>query len=237
MISQEFSTSLPELWAQGDVVARATLALLLLMSVTSWTVLVVKLVEQVRLLRQSRQAMAALGNCLSLEALPEDGLFFAIAQSGLEALRRHDGATIELDRNAMLSLGLNRALARSLGRLQGGLAALATIASTAPFVGLFGTVWGIHHALTAIGRSGQAAIDKVAGPVGEALVMTALGLAVAVPAVLAYNWLNRRNKIAGDSLRDFTAGAHVLLLAGRVSERAEPGQRPAVAPVLASRTA
>ncbi len=80
---------------------------------------------------------------------------------------------------------------------------LATVGSTAPFVGLFGTVWGIYHALTAIGISGQASIDKVAGPVGEALIMTAIGLAVAVPAVLGYNWLTRRNKAVMENVRSF----------------------------------
>src|SRR5205809_1527401 len=89
---------------------------------------------------------------------------------------------------------------------------LATVGSTAPFVGLFGTVWGIYHALTAIGIAGQASIDKVAGPVGEALIMTALGLAVAVPAVLGYNWLVRRNRVAMELIRHFGGGVHMSLL-------------------------
>ena len=97
-------------------------------------------------------------------------------------------------------------------RTQDGLAFLATVGSTAPFVGLFGTVWGIYHALTAIGIAGQASIDKVAGPVGEALIMTAIGLAVAVPAVLGYNWLVRRNKAAMDLVRGFGADLHAVLL-------------------------
>ena len=97
-------------------------------------------------------------------------------------------------------------------RTQDGLAFLATVGSTAPFVGLFGTVWGIYHALTAIGIAGQASIDKVAGPVGEALIMTAIGLAVAVPAVLGYNWLIRRNKAAMDQVRGFGADLHAVLL-------------------------
>jgi biopolymer transport protein ExbB len=97
-------------------------------------------------------------------------------------------------------------------RTQDGLAFLATVGSTAPFVGLFGTVWGIVNALTAIGVAGQASIDKVAGPVGEALIMTAIGLAVAVPAVLGYNWLVRRNKAAMDNVRSFGADLHAVLL-------------------------
>lgn len=209
-----------ELWSQGDAVAHATLIILLTMSVASWTTLVIKLIEQARLLRHAGQGLAALDGTLA--SLPEDGPFRAIAAAGLEAQRRFDsGLNGAVDRHAWLSLALNRALARSLGHLQGGLAVLATIASTAPFVGLFGTVWGVHRALATIGASGQASIDKVAGPVGEALVMTAIGLAVAVPAVLAYNWLVRRNRVAADGLRDFTAGTHALLLAQRLDAPAD----------------
>ena len=105
-------------------------------------------------------------------------------------------------------------------RLQDGLAFLATVGSTAPFVGLFGTVWGIYHALTAIGIAGQASIDKVAGPVGEALIMTAFGLAVAVPAVLGYNWLVRRNKVAMDTVRNFGSDLHTVLLASNARRQA-----------------
>ena len=98
-----------------------------------------------------------------------------------------------------------------LAQLQFGQVLLASIGSTAPFIGLFGTVWGIYHALTAIGIAGQASIDKVAGPVGEALIMTAIGLAVAVPAVLGYNWLVRRNKVTMDAVRSFSADVHAIL--------------------------
>jgi biopolymer transport protein ExbB len=99
-------------------------------------------------------------------------------------------------------------------KLQTGLAFLATVGSTAPFVGLFGTVWGIYHALTAIGVAGQASIDKVAGPVGEALIMTAIGLGAAVPAVMGYNWLVRRNKVAMEQVRRFASDIHAVLLSG-----------------------
>ena len=111
-------------------------------------------------------------------------------------------------------------------RLQDGLAFLATVGSTSPFVGLFGTVWGIYHALTAIGIAGQASIDKVAGPVGEALIMTAIGLAVAVPAVLGYNWLVRRNKVAMEQLRAFSADLHMVLMSGNAKAG---GARPVAA--------
>ena len=104
--------------------------------------------------------------------------------------------TEQIDPQAWITMSLQHSADAVTNRLQRGLAFLATVGSTAPFVGLFGTVWGIYHALTAIGIAGQASIDKVAGPVGEALIMTAMGLAVAVPAVLGYNWLVRRNKVA-----------------------------------------
>jgi biopolymer transport protein ExbB len=116
-------------------------------------------------------------------------------------------------------MSLQRAVGEEVGKLQGGLAILATVGSTAPFIGLFGTVWGIYHALTAIGIAGQASIDKVAGPVGESLIMTAIGLAVAVPAVLGYNWLVRRNKLAIDSLRSFGSDLHSVLLCGNAAQR------------------
>ena len=116
-------------------------------------------------------------------------------------------------------MSIQRAIDNVQSRTQDGLAFLATVGSTAPFVGLFGTVWGIYHALTAIGIAGQASIDKVAGPVGEALIMTAFGLAVAVPAVLGYNWLVRRNKSAMDNVRAFGADLHAVLLSA-------PGRAP-----------
>ena len=114
-------------------------------------------------------------------------------------------------------MGVQRSLDDVQSRLQDGLAFLATVGSTAPFVGLFGTVWGIYHALTAIGIAGQASIDKVAGPVGEALIMTAIGLAVAVPAVLGYNWLVRRNKITMEAVRGFSADLHGVLMGAKLS--------------------
>src|SRR5215468_1286762 len=113
-----------------------------------------------------------------------------------------------------VQMSLNRAVEEENARLGGGISFLATVGSTAPFVGLFGTVWGIMNALTAIGIAGQASIDRVAGPVGEALIMTAFGLFVAVPAVLGYNWLLRRNKGVQDSLRNFASDLHAYLISG-----------------------
>ena len=221
---------LDALWSEGDLIARATLLILAVMSMSSWYVLVVKLVEQLRLARQTVAADRAFRGAGS----PEEGLaalaatnpLGAMAATAMDANRRHQGGLVTgVDRHTWISLALQRGLGRVTGRLQGGLAVLATVGATAPFVGLFGTVWGIHHALTAIGISGQASIDKVAGPVGEALIMTAIGLMVAVPAVLGYNWLGRRNKVAGDAVRAFAADLHAVLLGGRRLDEAADAER------------
>ena len=132
--------------------------------------------------------------------------------------QNHGGTLLErIDFNTWVTISISRAVDKIQSHLSGGLAFLATVGSTAPFVGLFGTVWGIYHALTAIGISGQASIDKVAGPVGEALIMTAIGLAVAVPQYLAYNWLTRRNKAVMEEVRTFGSDLHAVLLSGEIS--------------------
>jgi len=205
------------LWTQGDAVAQTTVLILAAMSVTTWYVVAVREIVLLRLLRQGRAAETALSRARSPDAilatLPTDNPFRGLAQTGLTALNRHrDGLTGTVDRNSWLALSVSRAVGRITARLGDGLPQLATIASTAPFVGLFGTVWSIHHALTEIGVSGQASIERVAGPVGESLVMTALGLAVAVPAVLAHNWLVRRQKSAVETVRGFGTDLHALLL-------------------------
>jgi biopolymer transport protein ExbB len=151
------------------------------------------------------------------QTLKEGTAFRFIADSGLDASEHHEGALTEnIDHNSWVSMKVQRALDDVQSRLQDGLAFLATVGSTAPFIGLFGTVWGIYNALTAIGIAGQASIDKVAGPVGEALIMTAFGLFVAVPAVLGYNWLVRRNKVTMESVRRFGADLHGVLMGARM---------------------
>jgi len=225
---------LDALWAQGDFVARGVLVGLVLMSITTWYVFVTKLVEQHRLLRLARRANTEPGPHKTphdrLAALDENSPFRAIAQNGIEALERHnDGLADRIDLHTWVTLAVQRAQEPLVVRLQSGLSVLATVGATAPFIGLFGTVWGIYHALTAIGIAGQASIDKVAGPVGESLIMTAVGLGVAVPAVLGYNWLVRRNKAVVDSLRHFTASLHSALIAAPVSRAAsvQPASRAA----------
>jgi biopolymer transport protein ExbB len=207
---------LEALWKGGDIVAKVTLAILAIMSMGSWYIIITKVYEQFRMGAQARAADKSFWNAPTVrqgaEKLKEGSPYRFIAESGLEATTKHIGLLGNVDLNTWISMSIQRAIDNVQSRTQDGLAFLATVGSTAPFVGLFGTVWGIYHALTAIGIAGQASIDKVAGPVGEALIMTAFGLAVAVPAVLGYNWLVRRNKAAMDMVRGFAADLHAVLL-------------------------
>jgi biopolymer transport protein ExbB len=205
------------LWSQGDIVSRATILILVIMSLASWYVLVTKLLAQSRMGGQGRAANESFWKADSVqqgaEALQPGSPYRYIAESAIEATRKHDGLIGKVDLNTWVAQSIERAVGTVHSRTQEGLAVLATVGSTAPFVGLFGTVWGIYNALVRIGASGQASIDRVAGPVGEALIMTAIGLAVAVPAVLGYNWLVRRNKVAMDTVRSFGSDLHTVLLA------------------------
>jgi biopolymer transport protein ExbB len=215
---------LEALWKQGDFVSRGTLVILIIMSMGSWYIMFVKVWEQSKLFRQARTVQASFWGAASLNEgagkLKEGSAFRYIADSGIKANQHHEGKLLDqVDLNTWITMSIQRAVDNVASRLQDGLAFLATVGSTAPFVGLFGTVWGIYHALTAIGIAGQASIDKVAGPVGEALIMTAFGLAVAVPAVLGYNWLVRRNKVALEQLRAFGADLHMVLMSGGVKPR------------------
>src|SRR5256884_5484021 len=207
---------LEALWKGGDIVAKITLAILALMSMGSWYIIITKIYEQSKMRLQARAAEKSFWNAPTVrqgaEKLKEGSPYRFIAESGLEATTKHTGLLGNVDLNTWISMSIQRAIDNVQSRTQDGLAFLATVGSTAPVVGLFGTVWGIYHALTAIGIAGQASIDKVAGPVGEALIMTAIGLAVAVPAVLGYNWLVRRNKAAMERVRSFGADLHAVLL-------------------------
>lgn len=204
------------LWKTSDGVAKTVLLLLLVMSISSWYVLIVKLLEQAKVGRQAKVAAEQFWTAGSVEQgcakLDKNSPFRFIAEAGLQATKKHDGLMGHVDLNDWVSMSVGRAVERIQSSMQSGLSVLATVGSISPFVGLFGTVWGIYHALTAIGISGQASIDKVAGPVGEALIMTAIGLAVAVPAVLAYNWLVGRNKNAMSDVRAFGADLHAVIL-------------------------
>jgi biopolymer transport protein ExbB len=208
---------LSALWAQGDIVAKATLLILVLMSMGSWYVIVTKLVEQSKNMRFAKAAQDSFWNAGTLrqgtDTLHEDSPFRFIAEKGLESATKHTGLLGAVDFNTWVTMSIQRAINNVQSRMQDGLAVLATVGSTGPFVGLFGTVWGIYNALVKIGMSGQASIDKVAGPVGESLIMTAIGLAVAVPAVLGYNWLVRRNKAVMEDVNAFGSDLHAVLLA------------------------
>jgi biopolymer transport protein ExbB len=211
---------LEALWKQGDVVARGTLIIMIIMSMGSWYIIFTKLFEQRKLLKSAKAAAEKFWTSGSvrkgLDTLDEGSAFRFIAEQGLTADEHHEGSLVEqIDRHTWITMSVQRAVDNIGSRLQDGLAFLATVGSTAPFVGLFGTVWGIYHALTAIGIAGQASIDKVAGPVGEALIMTAFGLAVAVPAVMGYNWLIRRNKMVMERVRAFSGDLHNVLLSGK----------------------
>ncbi len=210
---------LSAMWSQGDFVSKGTLIILIIMSMGSWYIGIVKLVEQNRLMRDGKEARSKFWKAPSVaegaKLLSEDSAFRYMADEGIKAATHHEGTMQDaIDMNSWIGMTLQRSLDEISERMQGGLAFLATVGSTAPFVGLFGTVWGIYHALTAIGIAGQASIDKVAGPVGEALIMTAIGLAVAVPAVLGYNWMVRRNKVAMSLVRNFSSELHMVLLSG-----------------------
>ncbi|MEQ1275174.1 MULTISPECIES: MotA/TolQ/ExbB proton channel family protein [Acinetobacter] len=212
---------LEALWREGDIVAKSTLFILVLMSIGTWYIMITKFFQQSKIKRDGKRAEHDFWDSVSIEAAPknleEGSVFRFISEKGVNSTKNHDGTLLErIDFNTWVTISIQRAIDKVQGHLSGGLAFLATVGSTAPFVGLFGTVWGIYHALTAIGISGQASIDKVAGPVGEALIMTAIGLAVAVPAVLGYNWLTRRNKAVMDSVRSFSSDLHTVLLSGDI---------------------
>jgi biopolymer transport protein ExbB len=177
--------------------------------------MIVKVLEQSKMGRQAKDAQAFWSADTVAEgtaALSPDSPYRFLADAAGTAVHKHHGLMGHIPLNDWIAMAIQRAVDRVQSNTQNGLAFLATVGSTSPFVGLFGTVWGIYHALTAIGISGQASIDKVAGPVGEALIMTAIGLAVAVPAVLAYNWLVRRNKAVMDEVRDFGSDLHAVVL-------------------------
>ena len=207
---------LAALWKTSDWIAKSVLLLLLVMSVASWYILVIKLMEQAKIGRQAKAAARDFWSAGTVEqgaALLEVGSPFRfIADAGLEATKKHHGLMGHVPLNDWVTMTIQRSVDRIQSSVQAGLSVLATVGSISPFVGLFGTVWGIYGALTAIGISGQASIDKVAGPVGESLIMTAIGLAVAVPAVLSYNWLVGRNKAVMEEVRAFGSDLHAVIL-------------------------
>jgi biopolymer transport protein ExbB len=216
---------------QGGLITQITFSLLVIMSVASWYIFFVKLIEQQKIIKEGRRARAAFWQSPSLREgankLDKNGAYRQIVDDGLLAQEQHDKLTDPIDQHDWMLGSLARTQGAITSKLSSGLALLATVGSTAPFVGLFGTVVGIYRALIRIGASGQASIDAVAGPVGESLVMTALGLAVAVPAVMQYNWLMRRNKSIGEEMARFANDVHGYMMSGGAVRPSVNAARPA----------
>lgn len=212
------------MWEHGDFVAKGTLFIMIFMSLGTWYIIAVKLWEGRNIRRQAEAASKSFWSAGSVrsgaDTLQKDSPFRFIAERGIEATQKHDGLLGQIDLSTWVTMSIDRAIGNVQSRMGDGMAFLATVGSTAPFIGLFGTVWGIYNALVRIGVSGQASIDKVAGPVGEALIMTAIGLAVAVPAVLGYNFIVRKNKLVMDDVRAFGSDLHSVLLASANSKKA-----------------
>jgi biopolymer transport protein ExbB len=203
-----------QLWANGDFVAKSVIVLLAIMSIGTWYIFFMKFWEQSRMLSQAKivekKFWASANLNEGIDTLPKNSVFRSVAESGVSASSGQGTGLVNL--NDWIGMSLTRQVEDTNARLQGGISFLASVGSTAPFVGLFGTVWGIYHALIAIGLAGQASIDKVAGPVGEALIMTAIGLGVAVPAVLLYNFLVRRNRVIIEKVRGFAGDLQTYLI-------------------------
>ena len=234
------------LWAaleQGGTIAWSVFIILVVMSAGSWYIMLTKLLEQQKIINQSKRVRASFWGAPSLRdgaaKLEKNSAYRQIVDDGLLAQDQHTKLTDPSDQHDWLLSSLGRSQAAVNAKLGTGLAFLATVGATAPFIGLFGTVIGIYRALIKIGAAGQASIDAVAGPVGEALIMTALGLAVAVPAVLGYNWLIRRNKSVAESLGAFATDLHGYMVSnGAVkpvasASRAAAPAKPAPAAVKA----
>ena len=211
---------LQALWAQGDFIAKGVLILLALMSAYSWFIIFTKWWEQRRLLKQAAEAEKNFWGADNIKngvgkLTGKGNIFKAIASEAIDSAEHHDTRmTQQVPLHEWIDNVIARGVARIGSALQTSLPFLATTGSTAPFIGLFGTVWGIYHALVAIGVAGQASIDKVAGPVGEALIMTAIGLAVAVPAVLGYNYLLGRNKLIMEKVKLFANDLEQVIVSG-----------------------
>jgi biopolymer transport protein ExbB len=231
---------LGSMWLQGDFVTKGVAVLLLIMSIASWYVIVTKAIQLWKYRRAGRIAGHEFWDTSSLPEgvtmLGNGNPFANIAQAGTRAMLHHNAHKghlhDQLSVSDWITLSLRQAIDEASGKLQTGMAVLASVGSSAPFVGLFGTVWGIYHALVSIGTSGQASIDKVAGPVGEALIMTALGLAVAIPASFGYNALVRGNKAIIAGLNKFGFDLHALFVTGARTEEAD--LEGATGPKLAS---
>ncbi|MBY0583033.1 MAG: MotA/TolQ/ExbB proton channel family protein [Sphingomonas sp.] len=229
---------------QGGVISYAVAITLALFLFVSLYILFTKLFEQNKVIAQGKRVRASFWSANSLREaaakLEKNSAYKQIVDDGIAAQDQHSKLTDPVEAHDWLHGSLARSEAQINSQLGAGLAFLATVGATAPFIGLFGTVLGIYRALIAIGAAGQASIDKVAGPVGEALIMTALGLVVAVPAVLAYNWLQRRNKSIAEDLSAFSNDVLGYLASGGAVRPVAPNRgapakaAPAKAPASAA---
>src|SRR5580704_10198296 len=204
---------LGHIWQTGSSISKAILIVLGIMSAGTWYIFFTKFIDQQRILGQSKTVEKKFWTSATLsegvDKLPKNSVFRGIADAGLKA---STGGNSMVSTTDWVGMTLTRQLEDANAKLQGGIAFLGSVGSVSPFVGLLGTVMGILNALIGIGVAGQASIDKVAGPVGEALIMTALGLGVAVPAVLLYNYLVRRNKVITEKLRAFAGDLQAYLI-------------------------
>jgi biopolymer transport protein ExbB len=217
---------LAHFWSQGDFVTHAVAILLLLLSVSSWMVIVGRGVWQWKTNRCFERAMNAFWSAESLDRAVEaikaedhSGVFAHMAAASAAAAQAHAqhgarGIGAGVSQSETVTRALRSQIVRTQAGIEQGLTFLASVGSTSPFIGLFGTVWGIYHALVGLAGATQVVLDKVAGPVGEALIMTAAGLFVAIPAVLAYNALTRGNRIVMAQLDGFAHDLHVYLTTG-----------------------
>ncbi|MES2058940.1 MAG: MotA/TolQ/ExbB proton channel family protein [Pseudomonadota bacterium] len=226
---------------QGGVIAWSVFSILAFMSIVSFYILFTKLFEQQKIINQSKRVRANFWSANSLREgaakLEKNSAYRQIVDDGLQAQDQHAQLTDPVEAHDWLHGSLARSEASINSKLGGGLAFLATVGATSPFIGLFGTVIGIYRALIKIGAAGQASIDAVAGPVGEALIMTALGLAVAVPAVLAYNFLQRRNKSIAEDLSAFSNDVLGFLASNGAVRPVSTARKPAAKPAAAATTA
>ena len=224
---------LAHFWAQGDAVTHTVAIVMLLMSVVSWTIILGKAIGQLRSRHSISLAMQSFWDADSraqaldaIRKMDRTGVFALVATDAVLAARAWEeksagGTGPGVDASEFIGRTLQQSTVLAQARVEQGLTFLASVGSTAPFVGLFGTVWGIYHALVGLSGATQVVLDKVAGPVGEALVMTAAGLFVAIPAVLAYNAFTRANRLVLAQLDGFAHSLHAYLVAGvRVDSRA-----------------
>ncbi len=218
-----------EFITEGGPVSMLVAAILLAMSIASWYLIVSRSIDAMRMRNAFEDYVQKFWSAPNLAVAVRQESKLAMQTLAVQAIaaaehykshasKHQDGIT----QDEFVARAMNRSIAEANAKLESGLTVLASVGSVSPFVGLFGTVWGIYHALASISMSGQATLDKVAGPVGEALIMTALGLAVAIPAVLAYNALVRSNRVQMAALEKFGYELHTLLTTGAVVQGMEP---------------